>query len=125
MQIKNINLIDANDWNDVVQKTYKKPYCFQQQNGCQDRGLVSITVPEESDYKYSKEIPEDLDGDKMGVDFSIWLNRDPKLPFKTQKYDYELDLWWHRNFYPDHQEVANDLHKKGLLPTGVYNIRID
>jgi hypothetical protein len=34
-------------------------------------------------------------------------------------------MFWDRNFYPNVQMVANDLHKKGLLEAGEYSIRID
>ena len=36
-----------------------------------------------------------------------------------------IDLWWKRNFYPDIEMVANDLHAKGLLEAGEYAIDID
>jgi hypothetical protein len=34
-------------------------------------------------------------------------------------------MWWERNFYPDIQIVANDLHSKDLLEAGTYIIEID
>jgi hypothetical protein len=34
-------------------------------------------------------------------------------------------MWWDRNFYPNLQMVANDLHEKGLLAAGDYIISID
>jgi len=61
----------------------------------------------------------------MGVSFKAWLARDPKQKLEGQEYDYELSLWWDRNFYPDVQMVANDLHAKGLLESGEYLIDID
>ena len=61
----------------------------------------------------------------MGVKFAVWLARDPKQPLKDQKNDFQLSLWWDRNFYPDVQTVANDLHAKGLLASGDYVIDID
>jgi hypothetical protein len=39
--------------------------------------------------------------------------------------DYRLELWWDRNFYPELQMVANDLHAKGLLAAGNHTILID
>jgi hypothetical protein len=53
------------------------------------------------------------------------LNRDPKKPIPNQKYDFELEMWWTRNFYPSVEMVANDLHKKGLIEAGDYVINID
>lgn len=61
----------------------------------------------------------------MGVSLAAWLARDPKTKIKDQKYDFELELWWQRNFYPDIQMIANDLYEKGLLEAGEYAIDVD
>ena len=61
----------------------------------------------------------------MGVKFAKWLERDPKQPIKNQQYEWELNLFWIRNFYPNIQTVANDLYKKGLIKKGEYTINID
>ena len=42
-----------------------------------------------------------------------------------RKDQWAIDLWWERNFYPNIQMVANDLHSKGLLEAGEYTINID
>ena len=36
-----------------------------------------------------------------------------------------LQLFWERNFYPDVQMIANNLHAKGLIEAGDYVIDID
>ena len=59
----------------------------------------------------------------MGVSFAAWLARSPKKRIPNDN-DY-LSMWWERNFYPDLQMVANDLHRKGNLPDGDYVINID
>jgi len=62
----------------------------------------------------------------MGVSFASWLKRNPKSPLSSGRKDASgIDLWWSRNFYPDIQMVANDLHAKGLLEAGEYTIDID
>ena len=64
----------------------------------------------------------------MGVSFAAWLARDPKQELDSE-YDWDRkngrDLFWHRNFYPSVDIDANDLHAKGLLPAGEYQIVID
>lgn len=40
-------------------------------------------------------------------------------------HDWQLNLFWERNFYPDIHVIANDLCKKGLLLAGEYDIKID
>lgn len=107
-------------------ETYKRPYNFQQQDGCKGRGIEYITVPEPEFFDHEAiEIPEKVNGDEMGVSFETWLNRDPKQPIPNQTADYELELFWERNFYPDITMIINDLHNKGLLEEGDYIININ
>jgi hypothetical protein len=121
-------VIEMQDWDRLVKETYGKPYRFQQQDGCQPRGTVEITIPEGNDEEYDYDndsVPEVINGDKMGVSFKAWLARDPK-EWKGKKEDRSfLDLFWGRNFYPALQVVANDLHRKGLIEAGEYTINID
>lgn len=128
MKIRTEKVIDVNDWDDLVKKTYGRPYSFQQQDGCKDRGVFRFTVPnrEVNDYQ-NDTIPEDVNHPEMGVSFKAWLDRDPKQKLSDPEHqeDYSLDLWWGRNFYPDFRMVANDLHAKGLLEAGDYTINID
>jgi hypothetical protein len=126
MKIKNQKLIELEDWDNLVSETYGRIYNFQQQDECQDRGLVYFSVPDEEGYDFTRDsIPEIVNGEEMGVSFKAWLARDPKQPLEGQKYDFELGLWWGRNFYPSLWSVANDLHEKGLLEAGDYAIEID
>ena len=119
------NVVACADWDELVTKTYGRPYCFQQQRGCRSPGYFTYDVPSDSNDFEQEEIDEVVNGPKQGVSFKSWLSRDPKQPLKNQKYDFELPMWWNRNFYPDIQIVANDLHEKGLLPAGSYSICID
>lgn len=129
MKIQTVLMIEVSDWDEVVEKTYGRPYSFQQQNGCQSRGTHNFTVPDEAmaeDFENDR-VPEVVNHEEMGVSFSAWLKRDPKvlLKGKGDSDNHSLGLWWERNFYPDFQTVANDLHKKGLLKKGDYIINID
>ena len=127
MNIRTEKFIDDSEWDKLVQDTYKKPYHFQQQDGCQSRGKVHLEVPYEAEDYENDEIPEVVNGEKMGVSFKAWLARDPKAPLNGEKDnpDYVIKLFWQRNFYPNIQMIANDLHSKGLLEAGEYNIIID
>ena len=120
-------MISLSDWDDLVTETYGRPYSFQQQDGCKDRGTVALKVPDvASDYK-NDTVPESVNHDDMGVSFKAWLARDPKqkLSDPDDQADYCISMWWERNFYPDVQMIANDLHSKGLLDAGEYVIDID
>lgn len=125
MKIKNVKMIDS-EWDKLVQETYKRPYTFQQQERCRDRGTFYITIPVKNAEDFENDtVPEIVNHDKIGVSFEAWLNRDPKKPIFNQEYDFELEMWWQRNFYPSVEMVANDLHKRGLIEAGDYVINID
>ncbi len=119
-------VIDCFDWDDLVIETYGKPYCFQQQDGCQPRGNVNIEIStEELEDDMPDSIPEVVNGEKMGVSFKSWLARDPKEWNGNKKDESFSSMWWDRNFYPDLQIIANDMCRKGLIEPGVYTINID
>ena len=75
------------------------------------------------DNEMNDSIPEKVNGRKMGVKFAVWLEKDPEVRFKIM--NWENELFWERNFYPDIYTVANDLYKKGLIEAGDYIINID
>ena len=131
MKIRTEKVIDVQEWDKLVQETYKRPYRFQQQDGCQSRGSFRFTVPDEEACDFEAEsIPEIVNHETMGVSFAAWLKRDPKQRLSDPKEDcgdkqWSIDLWWSRNFYPEFGTVANDLHKRGLLAAGDYTINID
>lgn len=118
-------VIRVQDFDNLVKQTYGKPYSFQQQDGCKSRGTFNLTVPEEA-YDYENDtIPDKVNGDEMGVSFAAWLARDPNEWNGKEKNSWTLEMFWQRNFYPDVQMIANDLHSKGLFPAGEYVIDID
>lgn len=130
IKIRTQKVIDEAEWSRFVTEVYGRPYRFQQQDGCQDRGTFPFTVPFDSDDLYDHEeetVQEKVNGSEMGVSFAAWLARNPKkkLPALDEQEDYCLELWWHRNFYPHISMIVNDLYKKGLLEEGKYLINID
>ena len=128
MKIKTEKVVDESEWSKLVSETYGRPYDFQQQDGCKDRGVYSLTIPDNYDWEgmASDDVPEDSQDEyPNAVKFEKWLERDPKQPLKGQEYDWELSMWWERRFYPHIESVANDLYKKGLLEDGEYIIIID
>lgn len=125
--MKTKTVIEVSEWDSLVEKTYGRPYSFQQQGGGMGRGAFGFTVPDDSDDHERESVPEKVNHEEMGVSFAAWLARDPKqrLSNPDEQEDYCLRLWWERNFYPDFQMVANDLHSKGLLEAGDHTILID
>ena len=126
MKIRTEQVIDFEDWNEFVSKTYGRQYNFQQQDDCKDRGSYIIKVPVVNPDDFENEsVPEIVNGDVKGVSFKAWLERDPSMNQSTFTEDWVHGLWWERNFYPALDMVANDLHAKGLLNAGKYTINID
>ena len=125
MKTRTETVIGVDEWDDLVSQTYRRPYSFQQQDGCKPRGTFRFTVPDEANDFQRDEVPEEVDHPLMGVSFAAWLARDPAKPLPNESGAWSLALWWDRNFYPDVQMVANDLYAKGLLPAGDYAIDID
>jgi hypothetical protein len=128
LKTQTIKLIEVQDWDKLVSETYNRPYNFQQQNDCKDRGTEYFTVPVKNPEDYENDtVPEIVNHPDMGVSFKAWLERDPKktLINKDDKDNWSLNLWWARNFYPNIDMVVNDLHKRGLLDAGKYGIKID
>jgi hypothetical protein len=119
-------IIELNDWDNLIKETYGKPYSFQQQDGCKDKGMVTITVPSD-DWApdLPTKIPFELNGNVMGIDFQTWVNTDPKDHDKHFEYQFGTELFWQRNFYPDLISLTDDLLGKGLIEKGTYFINID
>jgi hypothetical protein len=133
LKSNSINIISDSDWDTFIEEIYKRPYCFQQQDDCRNRGLYYFTVPSEDVYDDDMHdyVPEIVNHEDMGVKFANWLARDPSklLPKDPDEIytspDSDLLMWWHRNFYPDLETLVNDLHAKGLLAAGEYGIDVD
>lgn len=116
-------IINCDDWDRLIMETYDKQYCVQQQDGCRPRGFLPLTIPVTwtGDELMHDEIPIKINGREKGVKFNVWLNRTE--PFFEDENDESL--FWDRNFYPDLDTLADDLHKRGLLEPGEYLIEID
>jgi len=125
VKFKQVTMIEVDEWDDLVEETYGRPYSFQQQDECKERGTHKITVPMAYPEDYENEsVPEIINGKEMGVSFLAWLERDPAQKVIEHGYD-GTDLFWQRNFYPHVDMIAQGLYVKGLLPAGDYVINID
>jgi hypothetical protein len=126
---ESVKIIELVDWDNFIKKTYNKIYSFQQQEGCKERGIFRFSVPvnkyemEEQEEMMRNEIEEKVNGKEMGVKFEKWLERSIDKP--VGEYDWEIRLFWKRNFYPSELTLINDLYKKGLIEAGEYAINID
>lgn len=123
LEYENIRLVDSDDFDYLVETIYMKPYQFQQQDGCKDRGIVEFSVPMDPDEEYDSQIPIKINGDKMGVSFDTWLNHDVNDKFFEE--EWRNALFYERNFYPEFWKLVNDLHSKGHIEEGKYILNID
>lgn len=123
LKISNKQMIDSSDWDEFVCKTYNRPYCLQQQDGCYPNGTsIFMTCPIEEPYDYDdfEEGANNTLGNPMGVSFKSWL----KAKTPEGKSDWVNNMFWERNLYPSLEMLVNDLHNKGLLAAGEYVIHI-
>lgn len=118
-------VINCSDWDDLVKEVYGKPYCFQQQDGCKDRGNFYFSAPEKNPNDYKRSSVSYRNESQMGVSFAAWLARDPKETIPNQEYDFQLDLFWERQFYPHISMIINDLYRIGVIEAGDYVIDVD
>lgn len=129
LKISKIQSVEVADWDELVEKTYGRPYNFQQQDGCKPRGTHYFVVPcEEAEDFENDSILEVVNGGEIGVSFKAWLARDPKQKLKDEEdddYSWRIPMFWERSFYPSFEVLANDLHSRGLIPAGEYQIVID
>lgn len=131
LEYATVKMVNLYSWDKLVQQTYGKPYSFQQQEGCKDRGTHTLVVPcdyaNEMDAGMPDDIPFEINGDEMGVKFSTWLKTTPEDINRDHPENYPgaNRLFWDRNFYPDVSILANDLYDKGLIEAGTYVIKID
>lgn len=127
ISVRTEQVIDVGDWDELVSKTYGRPYSFQQQDDCKERQRVQLIVPDHPNDFENDTVPETVNHDEMGVSFAAWLARDPEQKLNADDWDSPsaIPMWWERNFYPDVQMIANDLYDKGLLKAGEYVIDID
>jgi hypothetical protein len=48
--------IDSSDLDELIQETYGRPYCFQQQDGCRDRSVHHVTVPATPELRIARDL---------------------------------------------------------------------
>ena len=126
LKYKTEKVIEVQDWDALVTEVYGRPYSFQQQDGCKSRGIFYLEVPyDDDDDDYEDDIPEEVNGIEMGVSFEVWKSRDPLAPVGSSHDQFDIKLFWYRNFYPSIFKVANDLLAKGKIEAGSYIIKID
>jgi hypothetical protein len=118
-------VVTVQDWDKLVRQTYGKPYRLQQQDGCMDRQQIRISIPEDDQDFENLEIPFEINGSEMGINFQVWLNTSVEEMNSKFEDSWGGECFWERNFYPDLQTIANDLHAKGLIEPGEYLINID
>jgi hypothetical protein len=126
LEIRTIQTIAESDFSRLVREVYGRPYSYQQQDGCKGRGVENFTVPIKYPYDFENDVViEEVNSSEEGVSFKAWLERDPDLLIEQLTRPYITELWWARNFYPSFDMVVNDLHSKGYIPAGEYQLVID
>ena len=107
MKVTKVNLIWESEFSQLVEDTYGRPYKLQQQGDMlHQESMVRLSVPGEVfDHWQATTLEE-------------WVAAE----YPSPKFDY--DFQWEREFYPQLEEVANDLHERGLLDEGEYVLHV-
>lgn len=114
IRFEDVKLISETELSRRVSELFGRPYQLQQQGDMLGQNsVVLMQVPEE---------PDDVGLPSLAE----WSSRDvnQKPPGVAWDRDYLREMWWHREFYPDLQEVLNELHRLGELPEGEYAIHV-
>lgn len=128
LKYKTVKIIYSTDLDKLVEETYKKSYCFQQQDGCRERGeqfWIKIPSVESYDEFYPDKLYKFTDNFSFGVKFETWLNTNPSNSIDGISETSKIKTHWKRHFYPDYHILLNDLHEKDLIEKGEYIIQVD
>lgn len=127
IKTKLVQTIDLHNWNRFIIETYNRHYDFQQQNGCMNPGVEYFSIPSycETEDDYPTEIPFEVNGYDMGVNFETWSTVDVEEINSKFESKHDAELFWERNYYPSFYVLLNDLYKKGLIEEGDYQININ
>lgn len=120
--VRTERVIEADDWNALVEDVYGRPYCLQWQGGCWRSGPFRFSVPGEAEDFTRDSISNSIKGDKSGVSFKAWKSRHPKASVGGRFDDWYVRLFWHMRFFPEFQTLANDLYRLGKIDSGSYTI---
>lgn len=120
IEFESVCILDVNEWDEIVQEYYDKPYDFQQQDGCKERQIVELHVPDISPEDFEDLSFKEYKEGCTGVSLERWKNTD-----SSEKFGKIGTIVWGRNYYPHVSMVVNDLYSKGVLPEGKYLINID
>lgn len=93
------------DFSRYVTEHYGRPYNLQQQGDM---------LAQEASVRFT--VPSPYAEDDMPVSLADWIAATPP----TDPSDYREKMRWERDYYPNLETVANDLHTKGLLDAGDY-----
>lgn len=108
-------VIGESDFSRYVSEHYGRPYNLQQQGDMLGQeSAVKLTVPD----------PEDGEWEGMTMPTLVqWQEATPPGDHPEGGYDPNVsreNMRWEREYYPQLEAVANDLHAKGLLDAGEY-----
>ncbi|MEU7631747.1 hypothetical protein AB0C34_17415 [Nocardia sp. NPDC049220] len=104
---RTVTLMGEGDFSRFISQVYGRPYQLQQQREClSQNSLVEFTVPAE-------------ESECSGPSLAQWQATPPPT-----RGDSREQVRWKREFFPQLEDVVNDLHTRGLLPAGEYALDV-
>jgi hypothetical protein len=108
---KQVTLIHESEFSKLVREIYGRPYQFQQQGDMMGQNTIR---------RFS--VPAEPMGDHwQAVPLQEWLDATPPA---DEPGNFKERLRWLREFYPEMEDIVNDLHARGLIEKGDYALHI-
>lgn len=124
MKTKTVKIAEVNDFDELVMNTYGIPYNFQQQGGCKNTSIEYFCFPFNGDYTNTT-LPFEINGKTRGISFEVWKNHDMEELKKMFSDDWEVGMFYARNFYPHIERLLQDLVDKELISGKCFGIEIN
>ena len=108
-------VLHESEFSDLVRQTFERPYSLQQQGDMHSQ---------ESFVRF--DVPADREEEEhwQAVSMEEWLAATPPDPEDRSMEAFTDRLRWDREFYPQLDSVANELHARGQLDAGTYVLHV-
>ena len=105
-------VLHESEFSNLVRQTFERPYSLQQQGDMHSQeSFIRFDVPAELEWEHEPSL-------------ETWLATTPPDPEDHSMAAFTNRLRWDREFYPDLQDIANELHARGQLDAGTYVLHV-
>ena len=134
ISIKSWQVIDEQEFSEMVSELYGRPYSLQQAEELGQDSIRQVDSEDEVSEEEQQAFEAWRDRELNNVPNSRYEfykelhERDPAtyplLPATLSEGEIGWDTWWEREFSPPLQPLINDLCERGKLPRGRYRMHV-